>query len=248
MNAGGPFVRYSMAGWVFLIVLAASVALSANQIPWKAFTLWLSHPATASEALGSIAAAAFGIIAGVSAPPALGYVLTRAAASLVSTWRSFLVWQAIGKIRNRLRHPSIGQVWKGPRDYKAIVKAWKNHLRSMRKFDGKGGVLHARFYGHANQTLIDWRVDRVIAMDASLSCALAGLAALFVAATVFRATALGVTIMTIFLTVLLIADGWYEDHKGEAARDAWLRDYLSGKTEPGQEGSHPAAVQPKVRA
>lgn len=89
MNGGGQFTRYSMAGWMFLVVLLASIALSPNQAPWKMLLGWLSGGPSTSQAVGSIAAAAFGIIAGATAPPALGYVLARTAAAIIEAFE----WQ-----------------------------------------------------------------------------------------------------------------------------------------------------------
>jgi hypothetical protein len=79
MNAGGPFTRYSLAGWIFVVVTLASLAFSENQDPWR--RVIASITAGGSNSAPSILAAVLGVIAGLSAPPAIGYVLTRAAAA-----------------------------------------------------------------------------------------------------------------------------------------------------------------------
>lgn len=76
MNGGGPFTRYSLAGWVFVVVTLASLAFSNNQGPWRTLTASISAGGDKSSA--AVLTAVLGIIAGLSAPPAVGYVLTRA--------------------------------------------------------------------------------------------------------------------------------------------------------------------------
>ncbi|MDQ6899692.1 MAG: hypothetical protein M3072_09310 [Candidatus Dormibacteraeota bacterium] len=80
MNGGGLFTRYSLAGWVFVVVTLASLAFSSNQGKWQSITNLITAGGGSSAA--AIATAALGVVAGVSAPPAVGYVLTRAVAAV----------------------------------------------------------------------------------------------------------------------------------------------------------------------
>jgi hypothetical protein len=217
-----------MAGWVFLIVLLASVALSPNQTRWTALTTWVVH-ATANQALGNIAAAAFGIIAGVSAPPAMGYVLTRAAAAIVEHLKGFWDRNAFGTVWARLRDLlTTGQVRRlgDPKvvgDIRASLHGWRQGIHDRRRTEGHR---HANFYERAKQPLIDWRDERMIEAYASFSCALAAFAALAVAQFVYGATALGVTLVTVILATLLVIDGRWADQQRGHARDAWLEQQL----------------------
>jgi hypothetical protein len=222
MNTGGPFVRYSMAGWVFLIVLVASVALSPNPAPWMSFTSALTRAAAANQAVGSIAAVAFGIVAGLSAPPALGYVLTRAGRTMIAVVRS------LGRLL-----PAE------PGDQHGASGTWRRYRAHRAAFLQQDAQLHMTFYGEASQSLIDWRNERLIESDASISCALAGIAAVIIAQTVFGATALVVSVATVTLAVVLVWDGWSADRTGRRARILWA-------TQRGA-SSHPRRGVPRPR-
>jgi hypothetical protein len=246
MDTSGPFVRYSMAGWVFLIVLLASVALSPNQTRWAALTTWVVQ-GTANQTLGSIAAAAFGIIAGVSAPPALGYVLTRAAAGIVEHLKDLWDRKAFGKVWTRLRDLlASGQVRRlgDPKvigEIKTFLRGWQQGIYDRHRTEGHR---HAIFYEHAKQPLIDWRDERVIEAYASFSCALAAFAALAVAQFVYSAAALGVTLVTVILATLLVIDGRWADQQRGHARAAWLDQQLLQDRQRQRDGREPVPPVP----
>jgi hypothetical protein len=182
MNPSESFARYSMAGWVFVVVLVASLAFSSDQHAWTALTKWLSGVAATNQAASGIAVAAFGIIAGVSAPPALGYVLARAAAGLFENLNFY-------------------------------VCHWHDHAELDR--------VHAIFYSRAAQNLITWRDGRTMQVYASLSCALAGIAACLVAASAYHAWSFGVPATTAILAVFLIADALYDNRQRSAVVKEW---------------------------
>jgi hypothetical protein len=182
MDVAGSLARYSMAGWAFLVVLLASVAFSPNQHAWIALTTWLSA-AGANQAASGVAAAAFGVVAGLSAPPALGYVLARSGAAIMEYWHTY----------SRYRNKPQEQAHR-----------------------------HAVFYSRAAQNLIAWQEERTTQVYASVSCALAGIAAVGVAVVVYGAPAPGVILVTAILALLLIGDATYQDVQRGDVVDAWL--------------------------
>src|SRR5688500_11468663 len=72
----GLFSRFAMAGWVFMVVFVASLWHS-NSPAWTNVSGLLLN-----KDVSAVPLAAFGAIVGLSAPPALGFVLMTLATSL----------------------------------------------------------------------------------------------------------------------------------------------------------------------
>ena len=104
MDGSGPFTRYSLAGWVFVVEALASLAFSGNQTPWRLLTASIS--AGASNPSSGFITAALGVVAGLSAPPAIGYVLTRAVAAPFERWKAY---RGASQAEKSLRDYSCGE-------------------------------------------------------------------------------------------------------------------------------------------
>lgn len=191
MNGAGPFARYSMAGWVLLVVLLASIAFSPDQTAFNALKQFLVNSATTATVSGVITAA-FGLIFGVSAPPAVGYVLARSASVTL-------------ELIARNWH------WEG----------WSKRPTRRRVSAGDLGRIHAEFYSRAPDQLIAWWHDRSDQVGASSSCALAALSGLLIAGFVYHAWSPWIWPVVILISAALIADALVAFANQTEARRAW---------------------------
>ncbi len=150
---GGIFSRYTMAGWTFLAVLIASMWQS-NSRQWQDLnSLLVAKEGTAFPI------AIFAAIVGLSAPPALGFVLTTVAVA---------IWDAVDT--------RLGQLFRNDREINSRHPAGERPSADISPEE-----LRVRFYSSANERLVAWRLRRQTQAYAAFSSGLAIVLALVVA-------------------------------------------------------------------
>lgn len=166
--------RVAATGWLFLLVLLASL-WATDAEAWYAILTILSSDRV------SLALAAAAAVAGLGGPPAVGILLDRLAALIL-----FLV---------------RGNMWNLPfnEQFGGLLASSGTGGDAI----SPSGAFHCFFYTHADSRLIDWMRRRTTQVYGSLTAALAVLLALL-SAWLLDSFSIGVTVVSVLIVLALL--------------------------------------------
>ncbi|MCA9994208.1 MAG: hypothetical protein KDE56_00590 [Anaerolineales bacterium] len=192
------YTRIAMVGWVFTAVIIGSLWGSGNP-------QWANLVQLFQQQGSSFANVILGVIVGISAPPAIGFLLERVVSMIL--WflkRNMWVYSSTTTFASSLANVL---------EKESIV------------FDRKSGAasFHVFFYTFADAKLLDWARRRRTQMYASLTSVLAiGLALLF-AAFIFQAFSWSICLVCIIVAIILTLHAVREADIHEQVISAWVK-------------------------
>lgn len=193
------YTRIAMAGWVFMAVVLISLWAS-NSEYWIGLVQLLRE----KNDNGAGALLAFGAVVGIGAPPALGFLLEKLAATLMrAAGRSMAVYGCAEVLRSSLAT--------------LLPKSEVLHQK-----EAASPVLQVFFYTFADSKFIEWARRRTTQTYASLTSALAVLSGLLLVNFVFRVISWPVELIAVAIAAVLVLHGIRESLTQEQAISAWV--------------------------
>jgi hypothetical protein len=192
------FSRIAMAGWIFLAVLVGSI-WSTNSAAWQGLLALLQNKDSSSLALGVA-----GVIVGIGAPPALGFLLERAV-TLLLIWlkRSPTVYPKVVNFKDRL-----------PASFKAACA------------NATGpAAFHITFYNSADKELQNWARRRLAQVYASAIGAAAIVFGLVVGRYVAGSFNFAFVLIALAFAALLVNDARVQSNAHRDTIGVWVEAY-----------------------
>lgn len=194
------FSRIAMTGWIFLAVFIGSLWSTHSQA-WQS-VLGFLHEKDSS----AIAIAVLGAVAGIGAPPALGFLLERLVTLfLITANRSMTVYPHV----KSFKEPIAGQAPEG----KAAIPE---------KLAGEC-VFHVCFYTHAHANLLNWSRRRLAQVYASGAGVLAILGGLLCGIITARSVNWSFVILCLIFAAVLFNDARLQSNAHKNAIEAWIQ-------------------------
>lgn len=196
------FSRIAMAGWIFLAVLVGSL-WSTNSTAWQVL-LGLLQPRENSSLVLGLA----GLIIGIGAPPALGFLIERVVTIiLISLKRSITVYPRVAGFKDTLR------------------LSLNEQFNAVSKNVTGPATFHVFFYTSADKELLNWARRRLAQVYASATGVIAILSALVIGGYIAGSFNWRFIVISLAFAVLLFNDARIQSNSHRDTICAWVETF-----------------------
>lgn len=204
--------RTTMVGWLFLAVFLGSL-WRADGDAWHQLLGFLREKDSNALAVGIL-----GALVGISAPPALGFLLERVVTLILTVAnRSIAVYPEVKSFKESLAN--------APRSPSAIPEELSGD-----------SVFHVYFHTYAHANLQTWSRRRIAQVYASATGALAVLGGLGAGIIATRSVAWGFFLLCLFFVAVLFNDARLQSNAHQAGIRAWIQTLDLTRTPPKDNG------------
>lgn len=192
--------RIAMVGWIFLVVFIGSL-WSTNSETWQKLLGFLQDKDRSTFAI-----AVLGVLVGIGAPPAFGFLLERVVTLFLITMN-----------RSMTVYPQVKSFKKS-----SAVKLSGSNEVIPERLTGES-VFQVYFYTYAHSNLLNWSRRRLAQVYASATGVLAVLSGLVCGVITTRSFNLSFVVLCLVFAAVLFNDARLQSNSHKGVIEAWIQ-------------------------